>query len=223
MAKRLSEKQKLEIVEGFLNNKTIDFLSEKYNFTKLTVSRNLKKSLGEKKYKEIVNKENLPLDNNISEEKLVKNEKEFKSKIQNSYAHNALKDKLSLDKVIQLEPFIEIAPLDHDFEAATQKDLSSVPLSEVKLPDMVYLIVKKEIELETKFLGDYPEWQFLPQQDLNRKTLEIYFDLKTAKRSCNKDQKVIKVPNADVFRIVSPILLSRGISRLITSENLISI
>lgn len=223
MAKRLSEKQKLEIVEGFLNNKTIDFLSEKYNFTKLTVSRNLKKSLGEKKYKEIVNKENLPLDNNISEEKLVKNEKEFKSKIQNSDAHNALKDKLSLDKVIQLEPFIEIAPLDHDFEAATQKDLSSVPLSEVKLPDVVYLIVKKEIELETKFLGDYPEWQFLPQQDLNRKTLEIYFDLKTAKRSCNKDQKVIKVPNADVFRIVSPILLSRGISRLITSENLISI
>ena len=96
-------------------------------------------------------KENLPIDN-ISEEKLVKNEKEFKGKIQDSDAHNALKDKLSLDKVIQLEPFIEIAPLDHDFEAATQKDLSSVPLSEVKLPDVVYLIVKKEKDCIYQFL-----------------------------------------------------------------------
>jgi len=47
--------------------------------------------------------------------------------------------------------------------------------------------------------------------------------LKTAKRMCNKDQKVIKVPNTDVFRIVAPILMSRGISRIVTAENLISI
>ena len=40
---------------------------------------------------------------------------------------------------------------------------------------------------------------------------------------CNKDQKVIKVPNTDVFRIVAPILISRGISRIVTAENLISI
>ena len=127
------------------------------------------------------------------------------------------------DKINPFESFIEITPLEHDFEVVSQKDISSIPLSEIKLPNMVFLIVKKEIELETKYLKDYPEWQFLPQNDLKRKTIEIHFDLKNAKRICNKDQKVIKVPNTDVFRIVAPILISRGISRIVTAENLISI
>ena len=47
------------------------------------------------------------------------------------------------------------------------------------------------------------------KDDLNRKTIEIFFDLKIAKRSCNKEQKVIKVPNTDVFRIAAPILISK--------------
>ena len=72
-------------------------------------------------------------------------------------------------------------------------------------------------------MKDYPEWEFLPNEDLQRKTIEIYYDLNIAKRSCNKDQKVIKVPNTDVFRIVAPILVSRGISRIVSSENLISL
>ena len=49
------------------------------------------------------------------------------------------------------------------------------------------------------------------------------YDLKTAKRLCNKDQKVIKVPNTDVFKIVAPILISRGISRIVNSEQLIAL
>ena len=79
------------------------------------------------------------------------------------------------------------------------------------------------IELEIKFLKDYPEWHFLSQDELNRKTIEIHFDLKNAKRSCNKDQKVIKVPNTEVFKIVAPILLSRGISRIVSSDLLIAL
>ena len=62
------------------------------------------------------------------------------------------------------------------------------------------MIVNQKIELETKYLKDYPEWQFLSKDDLNRKTIKIYFDLKSAKRDCNKDQKVIKIPNTNVFK-----------------------
>ena len=71
-------------------------------------------------------------------------------------------------------------------------------------------------------MKDFPEWQFLPQDDLERKTIEVYYDLKIAKRFCKKDQKVIKVPNPNVFNIVAPILISKGISRIVTSENLIA-
>ena len=85
------------------------------------------------------------------------------------------------------------------------------------------MIVDNKIELETKLLKDYPEWQFLSQEDLNRKTLKIYFDQKTAKRDCNKDQKVIKVPNPNVFKIVAPFLLSRGISRIVSDDKLIAL
>ena len=96
-------------------------------------------------------------------------------------------------------------------------------ISEIKLPDLVYMIVDKKIELEIKLLKEYPEWSFLPIDDLKRKTISIFFDLKIAKRFCNKEQKVIKVPNTDVFRIVAPILLSRGISRIVSSEKLIAL
>ena len=80
-----------------------------------------------------------------------------------------------------------------------------------------------KIELSTKQLKDFPEWQFLPHNDLERKTIAIYFDLKIAKRSCHKEHKVIKVPNTNVFKIVAPILISRGISRIVTEEKLISL
>ena len=222
LAKRLSEKQKEEIKINFLDNQSVEILSEKFNCTKTTIIRNLKKSLGEKKYKEILNRLNEPLD--IEGENFLENDNK------QTFEENIIKktDDTSIgisneDKISPFESFIEITPLDHDFEDVSQKDISSIPLSEIKLPNMVFLIVKKEIELETKYLKDYPEWQFLPQNDLKRKTIEIHFDLKTAKRICNKDQKVIKVPNTDVFRIVAPILMSRGISRIVAAENLISI
>ena len=76
---------------------------------------------------------------------------------------------------------------------------------------------------KVKLLKDFPEWEFLPNEDLKRKTIEIFSDLKLAKRACSKEQKVIKVPNTDVFRIVSPILISRGISRIISAEKLIAL
>ena len=224
MAKRLTEKQKEEIKINFLDNQSIDNLSEKFNCSKTTIIRNLKKSLGDKKYKEILNRLNTTPD--IEDEKLAENENQqiFETnKINKTYETSTSLGRSNEDKINSFESFIEITPLNHDFEDLSQKDISSIPLSEIKLPNLVFLIVKKEIELVTKYLKDYPEWQFLPQNDLKRKTIEIHFDLKTAKRMCNKDQKVLKVPNTDVFRIVAPILISRGISRIVTSENLISI
>ena len=224
LAKRLTEKQKEEIKINFLDNQSVDFLSEKFNCTKTTIIRNLKKSIGEVKYKEILNKSNALFDK--KDEKLIVNNNELtieKNKIKKPNDTSLSLGRSNEDKINPFESFIEITPLEHDFEDLSQKDISSIPLSEIKLPKVVFLIVKKEIELETKYLKDYPEWQFLPQNDLKRKTIEIHFDLKTAKRMCNKDQKVLKVPNTDVFRIVAPILISRGISRIVTAENLISI
>ena len=219
MAKRLSEKQKTELASGFIDGKSIKSLADIYQCTNLTITRNLKKILGEKKYKEISDKENSR--NDVSNKENINNE--FSKRKQIDIDEKFSRNNLNEESTDSLDSFIEIMPLDHDFDNEPQKDISSVPLSQINFPSTVFLIVKKEIELETKYLKDYPEWQFLPKDDLDRKTIEIHFDLKTAKRLCSKDQKVLKVPNTDVFRVVSPILLSRGITRIVSEDNLICI
>ncbi len=226
MSKRLSEKQKNEISDFFSNGKTIDELSKKFNCTKLTISRNLKKKLGEKKYIELIISAKSSKKSHQNEEsiKSIRNEKEIKKDDlkENSY-QNKISNNSKEDDFSYMNQLIEIAPLDYQIENFTQKDLSSIPISEVDLPKTVFMIVDKKIELETKYLKDYPDWEFLSKDDLNRRTIQIFDDLKNAKRICTKDQKVIKVPNTNVFRIVASLLVSRGISRIVTEDKLIAL
>ena len=210
MAKRLSVEIKKEILKLFIDSKlTIDQLSKKYECTNATIIRNLKKELGNEKYQEIIAKGNSKKNSN-------------NPKLDTKLEGNQNMD-LSLDTEETEFDFIELAPLDYEIDNFTRKEISSVPINDIEFPKVVYLIINKNAELEIKFLKDYPEWEFLPNEDLKRKTIEIYFDLKLAKRVCSKEQKVIKVPNTDVFRIVSPILTSRGISRIVSAENLIAL
>ena len=216
MPKKLSETQKKEIVSSFINGMNIDQLSDRYNITKITIKRYLKKEIDEEEFKNLV-------------EKNKKYKSESKDDVNKNLNHE-LNTKLGTHSEIPSElnsfdqsEFIEITPLDFEINSEDQKDFSSVSINEIELPKIVYMIVNNKIELETKYLKDYPEWQFLSQSDLNRKTIEIYFEAKEAKRFCNKEQKVIKVPNPKVFNIVAPILISKGISRIVCPDKLIAL
>ncbi len=227
MTKRLTDKQKEEIVESFKSGKDIDTLALEYNCTNLTITRNLKKNLGELKYKMFIKKSkslkeksktNKNQTNNLS--KINFDNKNFEN---NSKDNEVLNENITISNFAPIDSFLELAPLDYDMDNSSRKELSSVSLSEVDFPKVVYMIVDKKIELEIKLLKDFPEWEFLPQDDLSRKTIEIFFDLNLAKRSCNKEQKVLKVPNTDVFRIAAPVLKAKGISRIVCAENLIAL
>ena len=218
MAKRLTNKQKEQLIQFFKDGKNIEFLSEKFECTKLTIVRNLKKNLGEKGYQELVENRNSQKEDSNHE---INNELIKNSLINN--AKNTNEDESIEDYSKDESTFFEIAPLDYEIENLPRKELSSVPISEIDFPKIVYMIVDNKIELKTKYLKDYPDWQFLPNDDLNRKTIEIYSDMKTAKRLCGKEQKVIKVPNTKVFEIVAPLLLSRGISRIVNDDLLIAL
>ena len=199
MPRKLSEDQKKEIIELFKQGSDVKSIAIKYDFKPSTIVRQLKIVLGIDIYQKIKDRKstNHPLSNKgVSVSKL----EEQKDDI-----------------------FCEIIPLTEGVEFNTQKNLSSFPIEDFKFPDLVYMIVDKKIELETKYLKDYPDWQFLSQDELIRKSIEIHFDLKIAKRFCNREQKVIKVPNTNVFKIVSPLLLSRGISRIVTPDKLIAL
>ena len=56
MSKRLTEKQKKEIVKLFISGINIDQISHQFNCTKLTISRNLKNNLDEITYKDLLAK-----------------------------------------------------------------------------------------------------------------------------------------------------------------------
>ena len=227
MAKRLSDNQKEELIKSFILGKTIEELSYEFNCAKLTITRNLKKNIGEKKYKELIN---IKKTCKVFPEKIEQNIdiKKNKDSVKNSYlkedfAYESTKNDIEDREYFQENSFTELIPLNFEIDNSPQKDLTSISILDVDFPKLVYMIVDKKIELETKYLKDYPEWNFLSKEELNRKTIEIYEDLKIAKRFCNKDQKVIKVPNTDVFKIVAPILISRGISRIVSPNKLIAL
>ena len=227
MTKRLTEKQKEEIVKGFKAGMNIDVLSQKYICSKSTIMRNLKKNLGELKFQELFNKSKSLKEQSKTYKKTTTDFSETNidnQDLKKDYIeHKVLDENKTASVFVPKDYFFEIAPIAFELDNSSRKELSSVPISEVDFPRVVYMLVDKKIELDIKLLKDFPEWEFLPQDDLNRKTIEIFFDLNIAKRSCNKDQKVLKVPNTDVFRIAAPALISKGISRIVCPENLISL
>ena len=214
MPKKLSEQQKRDMIDSFINGETIEHLAEKYKITKITITRHLKKDIEDKKFKDLVKNNNKNKSQTVLEKKL-----KYETDI-----NDLILDEKSYEASPTFDPsFVEIAPLNFEIDNQIQKDLTSVSISDIELPKTVYMIVNNKIELETKILNDYPDWQFLSQNELNRKTIEIYFDIKIAKRFCTKEQKVIKVPNTRVFNIVAPILVSRGISRIVCPDKLIAL
>ena len=226
LKKRLTEKQKEEIAKSFESGIAIDALSQKYTCTNSTIIRNLKKHLGEFKYKELFNESKFLKRKSETYENtndLLETDLDNKDLENIPNEDNVLDENINASNFAPVDSFFEIAPIDYDIDNSSRRELSSVPLSEVDFPSVVYIVVDKKIELEVKLLKEFPEWEFLPQDDLNRKTIEIFFDLNLAKKSCNKEQKVLKVPNTDVFRIATPILIAKGISRIVCPKNLIAL
>ena len=216
LAKRISENEKKEIIDDFIKNKTLEEISEKFNFTITTIKRHLKKNLGDEKYNEL-SKKIIKKEKKNSNTRVVDNKK-----LSNSHINRLSSESLSKD-LYSKNAFIEITPLNLEIDKLPQKDLSSQSINEVDLPKVVYLVVNKEVELEIKLLREYQEWNFLSEKDLSRNTIEIFYEIKAAKRSINKDQRVLKVPNSDVLKITAPILRARGISRIVCSEALIAL
>ena len=130
MTKRLTEKQKEEILKSFKYGIAIDVLSKKYNCTHSTITRNLKKSLKEFEYKELLNKSK-PLkgkskiykkQNNDFKETNFDNE-ELKN---DSIDSNFLSENIAVSNFAPIDSFFEIAPIDYEIDYSSRKELSSV-------------------------------------------------------------------------------------------------
>ena len=58
MPKKVTDKEKEKIISGFLDGQTVDILSKKFNISKIIIIIHLKKNIEEKKYKDLLKRNN---------------------------------------------------------------------------------------------------------------------------------------------------------------------
>ena len=167
MAKRISEDQKKKIIENFIDGKSINELSEEFGVLKVTISRNLKKNLGDK-FQKVLEKYKDKYQTNDS----FSNNRRGRKSINKDNLNSSNSDEIDFNaskKTNEVDPdnmFMEIPLLNLEINEESQKDFASIPLDSVVFPKIVYMVVDNKIELEVKLLKDYPEWQFLSKEEL---------------------------------------------------------
>ena len=206
MPRKVSELEKKAILDSFISGMDIKQIAKIHKYSPATISRQLKKLLKNDDFEDIK----------------IKNTKSNNKDLKKSLEENSIENN-KMDQEINSEEIFEILPIINGLDLNTQKELSSEPIIDAKLPEVVYLVVDKKIELIPKLLKDYPEWSYMPEEDLKRVTLEIFADQKHAKRYCSKNEKIIKIPNSKVFIMASKSLKSKGISRIIFDHLLLSL
>ena len=129
----------------------------------------------------------------------------------------ALEEPAPMDVFTELVPLIGVAGLSGSAPMETQ------PLSPGVLPDSVYMLVDKVVELDARPLRDFPELGPLDTADQDRQGLFLFANPRAAKRQCGRSQRVIKVPDTAVFERTSSYLLKRGITRLVMEGTVVAL
>ncbi len=128
-----------------------------------------------------------------------------------------------IDDSAASQPFTELVPLLGVADLSDRLPVAVQPLNEGCLPDSVYMLVDKVVELDARPLRDFPELGQLAESELDRQGLFLYANPRAAKRQCGRSQRVIKVPDSAVFGRTSSYLLARGITRLVMDGSLIAL
>ena len=120
--------------------------------------------------------------------------------------------------------FQEIIPLisSLDFDQNTKQSDFEI-LKYENLPESVYMIVDKKVELELQPISGLPEWSFLPENELQRNAILLFTNQRSAKRLCSRNQRVIKIPNTRIFKLSKSYLIAKGITRLILEDSIIGL
>ncbi len=101
--------------------------------------------------------------------------------------------------------------------------LHIAPLSEAKLPKSCYLVVNRTSDLVTRPLKDFAGLGLIPDDQEEERTLPVFDNHRVAKRYVRRMQRVVKVPDGQVFLKASPYLQAKGITRLLIDGRVYSL
>ena len=253
ISRRLTKTQKSEILKAYIAGDNTNFLAEKYSCSPNTINRTVKTLLPDSEYKllkkkrsNILNKTIKLVDNETLKEDKGNLNFELEETLDTSEVHkmDALDDKDSDSFCDELDSkniydenqdfdindqdidgdFKLIEPLVSDFYFDQDKQKSDFEILKYEsLPEIVYMIVDKKVELDLKLISDLPEWSFLPENELQRNAILLFTNQRSAKRICSRNQRVIKIPNTSIFRLSKSYLIAKGITRLILDDSIIGL
>ncbi len=119
--------------------------------------------------------------------------------------------------------FQEVVPLTSAFDLGDSREVICKPFKEANMPETVFVIVDKTVELEAHKLKDLPELGLLHQEDEEKKAIYMFSNIRNAKRSCGRNNRVIKIPDSSILKLSIPFLIDKGISRILLEGSLFSI
>jgi hypothetical protein len=94
-------------------------------------------------------------------------------------------------------------------------EIRPLPLTAADLRGSAWMLVDKTVELQARPLSEFTELGRLPAEEQDRQALMVFVNPRQAKRHCGRTQRVIKIPDPQVFSRTAPYLLAQGISRVV--------
>jgi len=220
---RLNDSQKQELVARFRQGESAAALAAAFGCSPNTVSRTVKSALGPAEYEQLKQQRTRPV--------------EAPSAAFTSAAAVDVPDAddaavLAIDDADDFsgddETSDDIDGADDDSFAAipvlplgvNQEPVQVQPLLPAVLPESLYMLVDKTVELQAKPLRDFSELGLLPPDEEERQALQLFVNPRQAKRQCGRTQRVIKMPDAEVLLRRASYLQVKGISRLVVEGTL---
>ena len=238
VSSRLSAIQRKELVEGFREGRSTSSLARAYGCSPNTVSRTVKTLLPTEEYnalKQARSKGKVqqmpPEEENYRSEK-APNSLPLKAEVDSldekaQFSLNENSQSFSTQEALgnesEADDFHEIVPLLGDFSLGDEVNIPCKPFSSEIIPDVVYLVVDRTVELDSKALSEFPELGFLEDDEKHKLAICLFSNQRSAKRHCGRNQRVIKIPDRNILNISRRFLLARGITRLILEGTLISL
>lgn len=92
-----------------------------------------------------------------------------------------------------------------------------LPIAEAMLPRICYIVVDRMAELVTCPLKDFGDLGQIPASEVQANTLPVFENHRIARRFSHRAQRIVKVPNGNMFKKASIHLIAKGITRLLVN------
>lgn len=96
------------------------------------------------------------------------------------------------------------------------EEVQILPLASARFPRTCYVVTDKMSELIARPMREFRDLGHIPEEESTKKTLPIFDNHRVAKRFTHgRSQKVIKVPDSNLFSKASHCLTSKGITHVL--------